>query len=174
MQLPLVMTIIARDRTGLVESVARIVADHGGNWLESRMCRLGGEFAGILRVEIPGDKQPALVRALENLQAQGLTIVIRPDQTPTQLSERQRTALEIVGHDRPGIVRDIARVLAQHGVNVEELTTECVSAPMSGESLFKAKADLTLPVPCDVGALRRDIEKIAADLMMDVNFEPVS
>ena len=46
MQIPLVMTIIGPDRTGLVESVARAVADHGGNWLESRMCRLGGEFAG--------------------------------------------------------------------------------------------------------------------------------
>ena len=56
MAIPLVMTIIGPDRTGLVESVARVVADHGGNWLESRMCRLGGDFAGILRIEIPADK----------------------------------------------------------------------------------------------------------------------
>ena len=53
MKVPLVMTIIGPDRTGLVESVARVVAEHGGNWLESRMCRLGGEFAGILRIELP-------------------------------------------------------------------------------------------------------------------------
>ena len=44
------MTIIGRDRPGLVESVAQVVAAHGGNWLESRMSRLGGHFAGILRV----------------------------------------------------------------------------------------------------------------------------
>ena len=61
MQSPLVMTIIGPDRTGLVESVARVVADHGGNWLESRMCRLGGDFAGILRVEIPAENQAALL-----------------------------------------------------------------------------------------------------------------
>ena len=60
MQIPLVMTIISPDRTGLVESIARAVADHGGNWLESRMCRLGGEFAGILRIEIPEEKRDAL------------------------------------------------------------------------------------------------------------------
>ena len=48
MQVPLVMTVIGKDRTGLVETLAEIVAGHGGNWLESRMCRLGGEFAGIL------------------------------------------------------------------------------------------------------------------------------
>ena len=44
MQVPLVMTVIGKDRTGLVESLASLVAEHGGNWLESRMCRLGGEF----------------------------------------------------------------------------------------------------------------------------------
>ena len=67
MQIPLVMTLIGPDRTGLVESVARAVADHGGNWLESRMCRLGGEFAGILRVEIPAEKKTALLAALQSI-----------------------------------------------------------------------------------------------------------
>ena len=69
MQVPLVMTIIGPDRTGLVESVARVVADHGGNWLESRMCRLGGEFAGILRIELPVEKRQTLLDALQTLQA---------------------------------------------------------------------------------------------------------
>ena len=53
MQTTLVMTVIGADRTGLVEAVAKVVAEHGGNWLESRMCRLGGEFAGIVRVAVP-------------------------------------------------------------------------------------------------------------------------
>ena len=81
MNLPLVMTIISPDRTGLVESVARAVAEHGGNWLESRMCRLGGEFAGILRVELPAEKKSALLAALQKLQANGLQIVVRDDAT---------------------------------------------------------------------------------------------
>ena len=61
----LVTTIVGPDRTGLVESVARVVAAHGGNWLESRMCRLGGDFAGILRIEIPADKKSPLLDALK-------------------------------------------------------------------------------------------------------------
>ena len=76
MQIPLVMTLIGPDRTGLVESVARTVAEHGGNWLESRMCRLGGEFAGILRIEIPAEKKAPLLAALEKIS--GLHVVIHP------------------------------------------------------------------------------------------------
>ncbi|MFZ1073123.1 MAG: ACT domain-containing protein [Verrucomicrobiia bacterium] len=174
MQIPLVMTIIGPDRTGLVESVARVVADHGGNWLESRMCRLGGEFAGILRVELPAEKRQALLNALQNLQSTGLTVVVRPGDAAVPSAPGRSVALEIVGHDRPGIVREITSVLARANVNVEEFSSEVASAPMSGETLFKATARLQLPEGCDLSTLKKDLEKIAADLLVDVSFAEVS
>jgi glycine cleavage system regulatory protein len=169
MLIPLVMTIISPDRTGLVEVVARAVADHGGNWLDSRMCRLGGEFAGILRVQLPADRKPALLDALQKLQANGLQIVVRDDASVPVAAGRQ-TKLEIVGADRPGIVREITSALARAGVNVEEFSSGVSSAPMSGETLFKAEARLQLPAQCDLEALRKHLEKIAADLLVDVSF----
>jgi glycine cleavage system regulatory protein len=174
MQIPLVMTIIGRDRPGLVELVARLVAEHGGNWLESRMSRLGGHFAGILRVEVPADRQPALVQALEALSGQGLSIVAHADAPGAAPSTAASVLLEFVGQDRPGIVRQISSALARHGVNVEELTTECASAPMSGETLFKARAHLFVPPACDLGVLRRELEAIAADLVVDVSLQPLT
>jgi len=165
------MTIIGPDRTGLVESVARVVAAHGGNWLESRMCRLGGEFAGILRVELPTDRKQSLLDALN--QIRGLTVVVRPDAAAPVATLGRSVRMEVVGHDRPGIVREITSALARAGVNVEEFSSECTSAPMSGETLFKATARLQLPERCDLGALKKDLEKIAADLLVDVSFAEV-
>ena len=164
------MTILGPDRTGLVESVAQVVADHGGNWLESRMCRLGGEFAGILRIELPVEKRQMLLDALQALQGRGLAVVVRPDEAAASATQGRQARLEIVGHDRPGIVRQITHALARAGVNVEEFSSECVSAPMSGETLFKAAARLQLPERCDLAALKTDLEKIAADLLVDVSF----
>jgi len=172
MQIPLVMTLIGPDRTGLVESVARTVAEHGGNWLESRMCRLGGEFAGILRIEIPGEKKAALLAALQKIP--GLNVVIHPDETKTSPVNARQTKLEIVGSDRPGIVREITSALARAEVNVEEFSSEVVSAPMSGETLFKASARLQLPEHCDLAVLKKDLEKIAADLLVDLSFAEIS
>ena len=169
MPIPLVMTVIGPDRTGLVESIARVVADHGGNWLDSRMCRLGGEFAGILRIEIPVEKKSPLFAALEDLQERGLQIIVRVDQPVAAATSGKQTKLEIVGSDRPGIVRDITSALARANVNVEEFSSELVSAPMSGETLFKAIARLQLPEKCDLAALKKDLEKIAADLLVDVS-----
>ena len=164
------MTIIGPDRTGLVESVARVVAEHGGNWLESRMCRLGGEFAGILRIELPIEKRQALIDALQALQGRGLTVVVRPGEPSAAATGGRQARLEIVGHDRPGIVRQITGALAGAGVNVEEFSSECVSAPMSGETLFKADARLQLPNSCNMAELKTELEKIAGDLLADITF----
>jgi glycine cleavage system regulatory protein len=166
------MTVIGPDRTGLVESVARVVAEQGGNWLESRMCRLGGEFAGILRVEVPADRKANLLTAMQNIS--GLQVVVRPDERKTSPAKARETRFEIVGSDRPGIVRDITSALARAQVNVEEFSSELISAPMSGETLFKASARLQLPEQCDLTALKRDLEKIAADLLVDVSFEDIA
>lgn len=166
MQLPLVMTVIGKDRTGLVESVARVVADHGGNWLESRMCRLGGEFAGILRVHVPAGQRAGLEAALAQLP--GLTVVVRPDDAKAAAGEPQLAALEVVGQDRPGIVREVTHALAAQGVNVEELATECVSAPMSGEPLFQAKARILLPGGVKLDELRRSLEKAVPGLTVEL------
>ncbi len=75
-----------------------------------------------------------------------------------------------MGQDRPGIIRQISRTLATFGVNVEELHTECLSAPMSGEALFKAVAKLRLPADRDAAELRKALEKIASDLLVDISF----
>src|SRR6188768_1238359 len=114
MQTHLVLTIIGKDRTGLVESLARLVAEHGGNWLESRMCRLGGEFAGILRVHVPAEKKAGLEQALAKLP--GLNFVVHGDTAAEPATKPQLATLEVVGQDRPGIVREFTRALAAQGV----------------------------------------------------------
>jgi glycine cleavage system regulatory protein len=165
MQIPLVMTVLGKDRTGLVESIARLVAEHEGNWLESRMCRLGGEFAGILRVHVPAEKRAALEQALANLSE--LNIVVRSDEPAPPAGETHFASLEVLGPDRPGIVREITHALATQGVNVEEFSSECISAPMSGEALFRARAKVLLPATITLLALRRSLETAAGEMGLE-------
>lgn len=174
MQAPLVLTVISADRPGLVERVAQAVASNGGNWLESRMCRLGGQFAGIVRILAPADRRAALTAALEGLAAQGLKVTVYADDTSTASAGATLANLELVGQDRPGIVQHVAAALAARNVNVEELTTECSSAPMSGETLFRAQARLRLPEPFDLAALQQELERIAGDLLVEIRLEPLN
>jgi glycine cleavage system regulatory protein len=166
----LVLTVLGADRPGLVEAIAGVVADHGANWVESRMAHLAGHFAGVLRVEIAADRADDLAAALRSLSESGLELVIHPDATtPTQPAGRPIIHLELIGQDRPGIIREISRVLARLGVNVEELSTECASAAETGQLLFRAEADLRLPPGISEASLRDALEAVAADLMVDVS-----
>lgn len=174
-QTALVMTVLGPDRPGIVDRVSSVIAQHDGNWLESRMARLGGFFAGILRIELPAEKLQALEAALAALQAQGLDVVVHRDTSPASggagASAGRMRLLEVVGHDRPGIVRQLSGALAAHGVNVESFESECASAPMSGEPLFQARARLSIPAQCSIDELKARLEAIAADLIVEVSLQ---
>jgi glycine cleavage system regulatory protein len=171
MNVSLIMTIIGPDRPGLVESVAAVVAAHEGNWLESRMSRLAGQFAGICRVMVHEQNSAALQEALHGLTSTGLNVTVEVDGGEVTAAEGRLVQLELIGHDRPGIVRQISESIASRGVNVEELTTECSSAPMTGETLFRAVATLRLGSEVDLDQLKTDLESIGQDLAVDVSIQ---
>ena len=131
------------------------------------MSRLAGQFAGILLVTVDGKEADSLVASLRGLDAHGLTVSVHPTQAPTT-APGGRVMLEVVGADRPGIVRDVARVIAERGINVEELETDVSSAPMSGEPLFRARALLRMPAGASPGDLRSRLEALANELMVEI------
>jgi glycine cleavage system regulatory protein len=167
MRISLVVTVIGDDRPGIVEQLSDQVHAAGGNWEESRMSRLAGKFAGLLRISVDAERADELAAGLVGLRAEGLTVVAERSDAAGP-GEFRTFALQIFGTDQPGIVRDISRVLAQHGVNIEDLETEVTSAPMSGETLFRARAQLRIPIAIRAEDLRRVLEDIAADVMVDV------
>jgi glycine cleavage system regulatory protein len=167
----LVLTVIGADRPGLVETLAKTIADHGASWLESRMAHLSGHFVGLLRVSVGESRAAELADALRALEARGLRVIVEAALGEGRDETAPRLRLELVGLDRPGIVRDISRALAQRGVNVEELESHTSSAPMSGETLFHVEAWLRLPRDGDPDELRATLEKLADELMVELTLD---
>ncbi len=163
----LVLTLIGPDRPGLVEAVAEPITAHGGNWVESRMAHLAGQFAGILRVEVPDEQAAALTEALRGLDRRGLHVTVQRGPRPA-VAPRRTLVVDVVGLDRPGIVREVSHVLAERGVNIEELVTDRTPAPMSAELLFRSRARVNVPDAVDAGELRGRLERLAQDLMVQV------
>lgn len=171
MQQSLVLSIIGPDRPGLVESVAQAAAAHGGNWLESHLARLAGQFAGVVHLQVPDDQVAALEAELNKLADQQLTVVAHRIDGAAPDADGRALSLELLGHDRPGIVRDIAQALAAAGVNVTELQTETFSAPMSGDPMFRATALLTAPGDADLETLGNTLRATAERLDLELEIE---
>ncbi len=169
----LVLTVIGKDRPGLVEALADLIAQHEGSWDESRMARLAGHFAGVVQIHIPEERAEGLIAVLPTLADRGLSVsVVDSDWSLADVDHRASLRLELVGQDRPGIVREISSALAALGISMQDLRTVVESAPMSGERLFRAEIELVPPAQTDFEQIRAALEQLADDMMIDITLKP--
>ncbi len=165
---PLVLTFVGDDRPGLVNAISEKVADCGATWLESRSVRLAGKFAGVVLVNVPDDQITTLELSLRDLAHAGLRISIERGAAAEPEKSRRLVALEIVGNERPGIVRDVTHALSRLGVNIEEFMSSLAGEPFTGVEMFHATARLSVPDGLKLDDLRKALERLAAEIMVDL------
>lgn len=162
----IILTVIGSDRPGLTDALAAAVLAAGGNWLESHLHRLGGKYVGSVLVEIAEAGIETLRSGVAAVDAIGLKVELVPAGDAEPLASTLAVAL--VGQDRPGIVREFAAALAPLGVNIEAMRTGVEAGAWSGAPLFRADAELRLPAGIDAAAVRRALEGISAEIMVDM------
>lgn len=168
----MVIGFIGQDQPGIVRQLSKLVSEHGGNWLDSRMSQLGGFFSGVARIEIDASQFDALERDLGEIY--GVIITIQDSIEMQVDADALRMKLNIIGPDRKGILSEVSDRLAARGVNVMQMDTSVAPAPMSGELLFTADAEVIIPAGVDVVQLNSDLNEIADDLGVDVLIEEIA
>jgi glycine cleavage system regulatory protein len=158
---------VGDDRPGLVSALSAPISAHGASWERSQMARLAGKFAGVLLIEVADDQADTLAADLEALEDIGLRITLERTDAPAE-HPVQRLGLELLGADHPGIVAEVSAALAEHRVGIVELTTDVRDAPMAGGRLFEAQAVLSAPPEAGLDELRRVLEDLADELMVDL------
>ena len=159
------LTVSGEDKRGLVEALATTIESLGGNWLQSRLCRLEGQFAGIVTVEFSNPPQD-FPGTVETLSCQWKEV--SESRAQDGLTE---ATIKILAADRPGIVKQISRVLASRGANVEEVESRVVSAPFSGELMFEAIYRISMDGTTDHKSLQDGLESLAEELMCDLDYK---
>jgi glycine cleavage system regulatory protein len=77
MNTSIVLTVISVDQPGIIKTVSEALKSHGGNWSQSSMSSLAGQFAGILMASVPEQNADACLAALSGLESQGIQITAR-------------------------------------------------------------------------------------------------
>lgn len=162
----LILTVAGSDRPGLVAAVADVVDAHGGNWENSRLAELAGVFAGVIQVSVAPELQAELTSALRSLD--GLLTVAVHAGSDAAPAAAQPVSLQVLGNDRPGIVREVSAVLQAHGISIEKIDTETKNAAMVGGRLFEASVTAEVPASADLEALRTDLERLTSELQVDI------
>ena len=171
MTISIVFTFVGADKPGLVETLSNTVSEHHGNWLESRMSQLAGNFAGIARINVSSDKAEALRNALTRASSDELTITVQEESHHQSDITRRTVNLNLMGNDRPGIVKELSSALASLHVNVMEMNTNVTSAPMSAGPLFEATASIQIPASVDILELSDRLDDIGNQLDVIINLD---
>jgi glycine cleavage system regulatory protein len=163
----IVISVLGNDKPGLIDGLSSIVDLHQGDWVESRMSKIEGKFAGILRINVPDNNLQPLVGGLADADL-GLSIACEEVRPPAKLSRFKSYNIELIGNNHSGIIRQLSHVLANLGANLEEMQTEVVDGSMSGEKLFKATIHLELPIGVNEDFVRAKLEQIANEMMVEI------
>jgi glycine cleavage system transcriptional repressor len=170
----LVVTVIGPDRQGIVARISDIVVQCRGNIEESRMARLGGEFAVIMLVSLPDARHAGLLADLEALKSEGLTIFARP----TDLARLQDLTgyipyeITVRGADHEGIVKSVAEYLARERVNIETMDTQVTPAPHTGTPMFSMRASVQAPPDLSLQQLRAKLVDVGDESGADIEVRP--
>ncbi|TPV52744.1 glycine cleavage system protein R [Aestuariibacter sp. GS-14] len=162
---PVIITVIGKDRPGLVDAVAKKVYQHGGNWQASSFAHMAGQFAGFVEVLVPAEQHHALIEALNKLD--GLQVHSQ-SVTETTAHPDEMLRIEVMGNDRTGIVQEITNVLNGFNLNILHFASTCESAPNWGSQMFKAQLRVGVSTDLDRDDLQEALEAVANDLVVDI------
>ncbi|MEO7127294.1 MAG: formyltransferase family protein [Rhodoferax sp.] len=164
----LIVTVVGRDRPGIVRQISDCVQGTLVNWADSRMNHFAGYFAGTIHLQMAPKDAATVSAALQGLTSEGLQVqVARSDAPPLAFGNRM-LKVELSGPDRPGIIRELSASLAERSVSINDLHTEILHPPESDQHLFRVQALLVVPENLADSALRELLEKLASQMMMDV------
>ena len=150
----LVLTIIGRDRAGVVAELADVVRFHDGNWKRSELAEIAGIFAGVVVVEVDDDRFDELLTNLLILREQGVHITAQQIEEPADSPHSQEIRLRFTGDDRPGIVHEISTTLSEFGVSISRLGSAIDTSGVSHQ--FEITTQLVLP-PVFARPVRRNL-----------------
>jgi glycine cleavage system transcriptional repressor len=166
----LVVTTVGPDRRGIVEKISEVIVSHRANIEESRMARLGGEFAVIMLLSLPGEAEEKLLNSLESLKEFNLTVISRP----TNLSRLEKFQgfvpfeISVIGADHEGIVHRVARYLSSQKIQVETMDTHVGRAPTTGTPIFSMHATIQAPPELTLPELRHKLTELGDELGADI------
>jgi len=115
------LTLVGKDRPGIVAKVTAALYDGGCNLGEASMMRLGGNFTIMLMVDF--ERSSKALTDLISPVAESLDLHLHLDRIEGKLHQHVEPDVRITvyGADRAGIVAKVTAALAEAGLNITDL-----------------------------------------------------
>jgi glycine cleavage system transcriptional repressor len=171
------VTIISKDRPGIVADVTEVLFKLGCNIEDSSCTMLGGDFAMILVVS--HDKPFTKAKLADEFkllhERTGLQIHIRSlseEEICPIKDEGELCLISVYGSDRPGIVFRVTRALADRQVNIADLNTKLIGTVE--EPVYVMMLEATLPNNMSVDDVSALLETLRKELEVEIKVRAIT
>ena len=167
----MVLFAIGPDKPGIVSRISSVIHSNGGNFEDSRMATLAGDFALIVLFSAQPDAMESIKKECAALEKDlAITCEFRTP-SPAALSVAANSwHFEATGHDQPGIVSRLTTALANEGVSVISMDTSMINIAFIGTPMFKVRGEINIPDTIDATTLRETLEDVCDDLALVLEF----
>ena len=117
------LTVVGRDRPGIVARVTAALFEAGSNLGEASMLRVGGSFTIMLMVELAGDEAGLRAAMAPVIEALDLRAHVVPIQGLLHDHPAPDARVTVYGADRTGIVAEVTGALADAGFDILDLSS---------------------------------------------------
>ena len=170
----IVLSVLGTDRSGVVDSISKVILDCGGNIEESRMTALGKEFAMFVLVSGNWHTLNKLEASLDKLtNGNDLTFTIKKTDVRLDNDECMPYGVDIVCLDQPGIVFNLSSFFAARNIEISEVVTRRYAAAHTGAPMFSLQMTVSLPSSVHISQLRDEFMEFCDQLNLDALLEPI-
>lgn len=170
------LTIIGRDRSGIVSQVTEILYRLGCNIADSSCSILGGQFAMILIISNPAIKEKSdFGDAFAPLEESGLSVFVRtlkPDGEKRPQLEGDICLISVYGADQPGIVYRVAKELGDRKVNITDLNTKLIGS--EARPVYVMMLEAVLPPELSEDELKMILNQLKAQMQVDISVRSIT
>jgi glycine cleavage system transcriptional repressor len=171
------VTIISKDRPGIVADTSEVLYRLGCNIEDSSCTMLGGDFAMIL--VISHEKPFSKARLVDEFKAlherTGLVTYVRhltEEEVCPVAEEGELCLVSVYGSDQPGIVYRVTRALADRRVNITDLNTKLIGT--REEPVYVMMLEAILPGNMTVEDATALLENLKKELNVEIGVRPIT
>lgn len=165
------LTIIGRDRPGIVAQVTEILYQRGFNIADSSCSILGGQFSMILIISNPEvSAKEQFEEDFRRLEENNLSVFIRTMKPGGEIRpslEGEQCMISVYGADKPGIVYQVAKVLGEHQINITDLNTKLIGT--SEKPIYVLMIEAVLPKKIEIDVVEQWMHELKQQLQVDIS-----
>ncbi|MFO7983923.1 MAG: ACT domain-containing protein [Desulfuromonadales bacterium] len=169
------LTIIGRDRPGIVAEATDILYRLGCNIADSSCTILGGQFAMILIISHPEiSSRDDFGTSFDPLEQSGLSVFLRtlqPGGEKHPHMEGELCMISVYGSDKPGIVYRVTKELGERKVNITDLNTKLVGSEQ--RPVYVMMLEAVLPEGMNVKDAEASVKGLQDELQVDISVRSI-